>query len=319
MQKNIDVIGVPFALGGSKSGSARGPAMLIENGLAAHLSRLGHKATYVDTRVNSEFSRHFSARDLHSKKVASLFAVQEVTKLAGAHVFIAHTLGHLPLVIGGDHSISLGTLSQYLDPVFSVGRRVGLLWLDAHYDAHTPTSSHSHYANGLPFASALGFGERSLASFRSTSNKKTMRRLKFAPYNVLHIGAGESDCESEEVALLDNLKVKRVTMADIRRDGFASCAGVLGTFLKEVDDIIFTFDLDAMRQDFVPGVSFQSQSGLLPWHAFMIADAVAHSGKLRQLEIMEYNPDFEESTPDGCPKTADFVLLFLERLFGVYK
>ena len=69
-----------------------------------------------------------------------------------------------------------------------------------------------------------------------------------------------------------------------------------------------------MHRDFVPGVSFQSQSGLLPYQALVIAEEVAHSGKLRQIEVMEYNPDFEEYTTTDSPKTVDFVFRLLEQL-----
>lgn len=315
MKRPIEVIGVPFAQGGRKGGSARGPQGLIAHGLLDFLCTRGLTPTYTDVQRLSASPEIFGASPVLSGPVRSHDAVLSVAKLAGARVFAAHTLGRLPLVIGGDHSISLGTVPQFLDPVFSHGRKVGLLWLDAHYDAHTPKTSHSHFANGLPFASALGYGERALGCYGAFGKAAQHRRLRFRPENVLHIGAGSSDCEPEEVALLQKLNVKSVTMADIHREGSEVLMRALDAFLHEVDDVIFTFDLDAMHKKFVPGVSFQSTGGLFPWHAFKIAQMVAASGKLRQIEIVEYNPDAEEYTSLGYPKTADFVFLFLEQLF----
>ncbi|OGZ06415.1 MAG: hypothetical protein A2845_01250 [Candidatus Lloydbacteria bacterium RIFCSPHIGHO2_01_FULL_49_22] len=314
MKRPIEVIGVPFAQGGSKGGSANGPRGLIENGLLDFLETNGLTSTYTDVQGTSMFPEIFSASPVLSGPVCSHDAVLEVAKLAGARVFAAHTLGRLPLVIGGDHSISLGTVPQFLDPVFSHGRKVGLIWLDAHYDAHTPKTSHSHFANGFPLASALGYGERTLGCYGAFGRAAQHRRLRFRPEHVLHLGAGKSDCEPEELALLQKLNVKTVTMTDVNRGGYKVLIDALDALLCEVDDVIFTFDLDAMHKKFVPGVSFQSTGGLFPWHAFKIADRIATSGKLRQIEIVEYNPDAEEYTDLGYPKTVDFVLFFLERL-----
>lgn len=316
MKKPIQVIGVPFAKGGEKGGSAKGPQELIANGLLQFLRDMGHEVTYCDVEAESESPEAFSSPPILSGCISSLDAVREVTKLSGARVFAAHTLGQLPFVIGGDHSISLGTVPQFLHPVFSRGRRVGLLWLDAHYDAHTGVTSHSHFANGLPFASALGYGERSLGCYGTFGEKQKRRRLRFQPPNVLHLGAGKSDCEPEETALLEKLGVKRVTMTDVHRSGFQTLMRALEEFLAHVDDVIFTFDLDAMHMNYVPGVSFQSTGGLFPWHALEMADAIQRSGKLRQIEVVEYNPEADEQVAFGCRKTVDFVFLFLERLFG---
>ena len=243
MRQPIEVIGVPFALGGSKSGPASGPAALIARGLMSHLSELSLVARYTDIRGVSPSSNIFSSAPVHSLPTYSENAVREVTRLAGAHVFAAHRLGRLPVVIGGDHSVSLGTLPQFLYPAFSYRRKVGLLWLDAHYDAHTPKTSHSHYANGFPFASALGHGNPSLGWYRNTRTSKKKIRMRFLPQHTLHIGAGGSDCEPEEVALLTKLGVKTVTMADMSRTSMGLCMKTLAEFLASVDDVICTFDL----------------------------------------------------------------------------
>ncbi len=211
--------------------------------------------------------------------------------------------------------MSIGTLPQFLDPALSAGRRVGLLWIDAHYDAHTPKTTHSRYANGLPFASVLGRGAKNLGSYRCDV-KGRKRRLCFHPRHTLHIGAGESDCESEEVALLEKLHVKRVTMRDIHHCGMPAIMEPLAHLLDDVDDVVLTLDLDAIRKDFAPAVSFQSKSGLLPSQLFPMLRLVAQSKKLRQVEIMEYNPDFEKFLVSGSPMTAHLVFSVLQELLA---
>ena len=309
--KFVDIIGIPFALGGSNPGPARGPMVLRDERIEERLQKLGHTTSFVDVREKTLLPEIFTATPILSSPICSENSVIDVSKISGAYVFRSLRLGHIPLVIGGDHSVSIGTLPQFLDPALSYGRHVGLLWIDAHYDAHTPKTSHSHYANGIPLATVLGRGSRSMGCYsRSDGGRK--KRLKFAPWNVLHIGAGSTDCENEEIELLDTLGVSRISMDDIHRDGIMRCIATLERFIHSVDDIIVTIDLDAMHKKFAPGVSFPSSGGILPGMVTMIAERVAKSGKLRQLEIMEYNPDNEEWDEAGNPKTAMLACVLME-------
>lgn len=316
MNGTIEVIGVPFSLGGKKRGSDRGPDALVENGLLTCLSTLGYEVKYQPCESVSKYSEIFPPCDDGGTQIHSFDAVQSVTKLAGARVFACHRLGNFPLILGGDHSISLGTLPQFLDPSICRNRNVGLLWVDAHYDAHTESTTASLYANGLPFAYALGNGEASLACFTHTDdNFSEKKRLHFDTNLALHIGAGDSDCEDEEKTLLEFLSVRNISMQDIHQHGDMSFTLPLEQLLSRVDDLIVTFDLDVMHQNFAPAVSFQSKNGMSPNQAFLIADMIRKSGKLRQLEIVEYNPDFEIQEL-GVPITAEFVKNFLIHIPG---
>jgi arginase len=319
MTQHVRVVGVPFALGGSKHGPAQGPSRLKEYGLIEHIASLGYSTSYVDIQKEGINPDAFTIATKSAGGVHALSSVREVTTLAGAHTFAAHRVGHFPLILGGDHSVSIGTLPQFLDPTISPSKKVGLLWIDAHYDAHTPNTTHSHYANGLPLASVLGRGSRKLGCYRSEGGISRKKRLHFLPQYVLHVGAGRSDCEPEELALLTKLGVKTVTMQDIRRGGVDAFVRPLLRLLCGVDHLIVTIDLDAIHQDYAPGVSFRSKHGMIPEEALLIGDIVRESGKLRQLEIMEYNPDFEEYTMAGSPKTADFVFRLLEQLLRASK
>lgn len=314
MKKPIHVIGVPFALGGKMTGPALAPDALINHGLLSHLQSESKDVRYIDTKRSSDNQGMFTSTPVLEGDIYSVKAVCEVTRTAGAHVFAAHRVGALPLIIGGDHSVSLGTLPQFLDPTFSFRRKVGLLWIDAHFDAHTPKTSHSHFANGLPFASALGHGEPKLGCYTYAPRGNRKRRMRFRPVYTLHIGAGESDCEPEEEALLLKLGVERITMLDIRHKGVVAFLNPLEQFLARVDDLILTVDLDAIQKDFAPAVSFQSERGLLPSQLSMMSNLIARSGKLRQIEIMEYNPDFELYTRSGSPITANLVFSLLGQL-----
>ncbi len=312
MKTVVDIIGVPFALGGSDTGPARGPDVLLREGLSVHLGRCGHPTTYTNVRDACATPEIFTAEPVHSGRVCSGKAVHLMSKLVGAYTFKSLRLGHIPVIIGGDHSVSIGTLPQILDPALSGGRRVGILWLDAHYDAHTPKTTRSHFANGLPLASALGYSDKNMAVYSRGTAGRRRKRLKFSPHNILHIGAGTSDCENEEIELLQRLQVKCITMEEIRSGCLGDWVDTLKCFLGAVDEVIVTLDLDAIRKDFAPGVSFPSNHGLLPSQMSLIAGCIAESKKLRQLEIMEYNPDHEQWDKDNFPITAMLVLNLAE-------
>ncbi len=310
----ISVIGVPFALGGIEDGPYFGPGALFRSGILCTLDALGHESTYRSLGdagnalvLSAEHRKRFPTGRIHYEH-----EVHEVCKLSGAAVFCAHRTGRFPLVLGGDHSISAGTLPQFLALPETQGRRVGLLWIDAHYDAHTDRTTHSHHANGLPLASVLGRGKRSLGVYQSNARKSA--RVAFSPPLVLHVGAGYSDCEPEEIALMQKLNVQTLTMADLSEQLDVPVLKLaVEALLSRVDDLIITFDLDAVHEEHAPAVSFRSKHGMHPEQLFMIADLIKQSGKLRQLEIMEYNPDFEV-VKDGVPVTASFVHAFFRRL-----
>ena len=104
-------------------------------------------------------------------------------------------------------------------------------------------------------------------------------------------------------------------MQDIHEKGSVVCHAPLSELLARVDDVILTLDLDAIRHDFAPGVSFQSKNGMLPSQLFPVLRELAVSGKLRQVEIMEYNPDYEKQNTNFSPVTAHLVFDILQQLF----
>ena len=103
----LDVIGVPFALGGAKPGPARGPSTLYNEGIVDVLSDAGFEVRYVDIASHADAEKAFSVRTNPRARVHSREAVKEAVQLAGAYVFASHRLGNIPIVIGGDHSISM--------------------------------------------------------------------------------------------------------------------------------------------------------------------------------------------------------------------
>ncbi len=292
MNRPLTVVLVPFSGGGRDPGPQTGPDALVELGLLTCLSE-NHQ---VRCRDVSRMYPSWPSRGMQPGRVFGADDVEAMSRLAGAEVFAAHRLSQVAVVIGGDHSISLGTVSQPHHPDLYPGSSVGLLWIDAHYDAHTISTTHSKYANGLPFAAALGRGSAWCASHMRTP--RGWRRLRYAPQDVLHVGAGELDCEKEEVQLLDELGVMRVTMHGVHTRGMAHLRSAVENFLQRHDKVVVSIDLDAIHSRYAPGVSFPNQTGLHPFHLGLIGEMVSSHGGLIQIEVMEYNPvrDIEQKT-----------------------
>jgi arginase len=293
MSHRAVIILAPFSGGGRSVGPADGPGVLMKLGLAEHVSRFCDVSLLNASEI---FTATWPNRPMHPGRIIGGEEVEHVARLLGALVFSAHRTSRIPVVVGGDHSVSLGTVTQVCDRDLYPGCRTGLIWIDAHYDSHTVRTTHSRYANGLPMAAALGAGNLRYAQRRKSS--RGWHRLVYDPKDVIHIGAGKIDCEPEEVALLHRLGVHCVTHDDIFTHGIAYLGSSLREFVGKYEKLVVSMDLDVIDKAFAPGVSFQNAHGLHPVHLELISRIVRTHGGLTQLEIMEYNPlnDVEHKT-----------------------
>jgi arginase family enzyme len=210
MFRQIDLIGVPSEAGG-QNGTSGGPDV-IGPFLAQLLS--GERdlfAQYWNIRDHAHSPYLFMQR---GKKCGNVYYQKKIAKIAdmtAGHVSASLAVGHLPVVLGGDHSVAIGSGRAACDPDFLHKKTVGMIWIDAHYDAPTEKTSHSHNANGMPLATLLGHG---LELFRPSRikhdgvGKYTVPCPTFLPQNVLHLGAGTVDCEPR-MELLDDWGSKR--------------------------------------------------------------------------------------------------------------
>lgn len=303
MCRNIDVIGVPFDLGGGRSGAAAGPAAFIESGILNELEMAGHTVAYKDLAYLLEPPPplYKKARTQYANEVSGAIAA------LAAHTFVALRLGHTPLVLGGDHSIAVGSIGAALNPDLLRGKTLGLVWIDAHYDAHTGRTSVSGHANGMPLASLLGRGSRAL--------RAPIGCRKIHPKNVLHVGAGKADCEPEEIALLRRLGLQYYTDEDICSDGVLSICDAYDSLCTRVDAVWVSFDLDAANKFWAPGVAFPNTRGFEYQTLFQFVDHLASCEKIIGADIVEYVPEREVHDAFGSPQTAMLATDFATRLF----
>ena len=188
--------------------------------------------------------------------------------------------GAFPLIIGGDHSIAIGTWSGVAR---FVGAPVGLLWIDAHLDSHTPETSYSGAIHGMPLACLLGRGDKRLLGLGIPG-------LQLDPRHTVVLGP--RSWEAEEAAFLARMGVRVIGEDEIGERGLAACfAEAAAIVTGAANGFGITLDLDAFDPAAAPGVGSPEPDGLPAREVRDGLQRLAASGGLRALEIVEYNPD----------------------------
>jgi len=258
-----------------------GPSAMRVAGLEARLEGLGHQVTdggniQVDVAETLAFGNP-NARYL--KQIA-----ETCTRTADA---VVKTLEDkmTPLVLGGDHSLAVGSVSGVAEFYRRQSQRIGVIWIDAHSDINTPDTSPSGNVHGMPLAALLGSEPAELARIGTTSPK-------VLPAHTVLVGIRNLD-EREKVAVRDS-GVHVFTMKDIDRQGIASIveqavqlagAGTAG--------IHVSFDIDVCDPLIAPGVGTPVKGGLDYREAHMVMEIVADSGLITSLDLVEVNPTLD--------------------------
>ncbi len=259
----VDVIGVPMDLGADRRGVDMGPSAVRYAGLQAAIEGLGIRAVdrgNIPVRVVESASPEEAAA-----KYLPIIA-EACERLADA-VADAIALGALPLVLGGDHSIAIGTLAGVAR---TRGRAPGVIWVDAHGDINTPITSPSGNVHGMPVHFAL-------------------EAHSVAPERIVFIGL--RDVDAGEKRAIRELGVRAFTMSDIDRIGMARVIEeALAIACDGPGSLHVSFDMDGIDPTEAPGVGTPVRGGISYREAHLLMEAVAASGALGSLEITEINP-----------------------------
>lgn len=281
----VEIVGVPMDLGGNRRGVDMGPSGMRYAGLAEKLSEIGYR---VHDRGNIRVADPDEGRATHTvKKVAAgdiargrslAHNVAEIVRVCEELAVIVADIaraGNIPVVLGGDHSLGIGTIAG-LD---RAGKRAGVIWIDAHGDINTPETSPSGNVHGMPFAVALGLaGDPFPAALRATTDGRCGVLMA-----VRDIDAGEK-------TNITKAGVTTITMADIDRTGMAAAMERAIAVAGQAGGIHLSLDMDALDPDEAPGVGTPVRGGLTYREAQLAMEMLAASGKLRSLEIAEVNP-----------------------------
>ena len=188
----------------------------------------------------------------------------------------------LPVVIGGDHSVAVGSVAATAASARRRRRALGLLWVDAHGDMNTPSTTISGNVHGMPLAALLGPEPVELAAIGDTTPT-------IQPDRVALVGVRSLDQRERDLAR--NAGVHVFTMSDIDRTGLARVTRrALALILRGKADLHVSFDLDVCDPAIAPGVGTPVRGGLNYREAHMLMELVAESGRLRALDLVEVNP-----------------------------
>ncbi|MFN0158937.1 MAG: arginase [Bacteroidota bacterium] len=296
---NIHVLGVPMDLGSGRRGVDMGPSAIRIAGLSDRLKELGNRVIDegdLDIKNVEELRvGEMKARYLREITRASKLLATKVDKI------ISH--GHFPLVLGGDHSIAVGTISGIAAFAKRKRKKMGLLWVDAHGDINTPATSPSGNIHGMPLAAVLGLGPRELAHVGGN-------HPKVDPENVALVAIRSLD--DGEKKHLKQTGVHVFTMPDIDRQGIHR---VMKKALARVSDgtdyVHVSFDLDAVDPTVAPGVGTPVKGGLDYREAHLIMEFISDSKVMTSLEIVEVNPILDEHN-----SSAAFAVELVQSAFG---
>jgi arginase len=279
---SVHIIGVPLDLGGNRRGVDMGPSAFRIAGIGERLASLG-LAVVDEGDLVAPIPETKSLGDPSKKYIREIARVCE--KLYKSSLAVLEK-GALPLVLGGDHSLAAGSVAATADYVRREQKPLGLLWVDAHGDMNTPSSTNSGNVHGMPLASLLGPEPAELSRIGGFSPK-------VSPDRTVLIGIRNLDEREKE--LMRSSGVRVFTMKDIDRSGIAAIVEeALAIAGKETAGIHVSFDMDVCDPTIAPGVGTPVKGGLDYREAHMVMEMVADSGLLRALDLVEVNPILDD-------------------------
>jgi arginase len=295
----VHLLGVPMDLGSGRRGVDMGPSAIRIAGVAHRLAELGHKVVDEGDVV----IKNMEALKVGNERARYLSEIARASGIIARKIERVVGLEHFPLVLGGDHSIAVGTFSGIAAFARQHGRKTGLLWIDAHGDINTPDTSPSGNIHGMPLAVLLGFGPSELISIGGGCPKVD-------PANVALVGVRSLD--TGEKQRLKETGVQVHTMSDIDRHGVHRVMKkALARVTDGTDYVHVSFDLDAVDPTVAPGVGTPVKGGLDYREAHLIMEVIADAGVMTSLEMVEVNPILDQGNA-----SAAFAVELVQSAFG---
>lgn len=292
----IELIGAPQDLGQIHRGVDMGPSAVRVAGVVARLESLGY--TVIDrgdiecASMSTAVEGDPTARYLEPVVVASRRLAEATEQAARA--------GHFPLVIGGDHSVAIGTMGG----VATVEPRHGLLWIDAHADYNTPATSPSGNIHGMPVAAILGDGPDSLVNVADVNPKA------LEDHTVI---IGLRSVDREEAERLKASRIRYFTMHDIDLRGIPSVLEETVAVLTAdgVDRVHLSFDADAIDPRHAPGTGTPVRGGFTYRESHLMMEQLAEADIITSAEFTEVNPILDDQN-----QTAELIVELIGSLAG---
>ncbi|WP_037081653.1 arginase [Neorhizobium vignae] len=295
--KDITLIGVPLEEGSGRGGCAMGPAAFRLAGIVKALEGLGFRV------VDNGDLRPEPATDLPERKDAkNLPIVAAFTRALETRTYEMARAGTIPVIMGGDHALSMGSVPGMARYASEIGRPLFVLWLDAHTDFNTPETSPSGNIHGMPVAFFTGQAE--FAPILDST------RPKVDPKNVFQIGIRSVD-EIERKLIADH----GVNVFDMRAIDEHGIAAIMRQVIAAVNDanglLHVSLDVDFLDPDIAPGVGTTVPGGATFREAHLIMEMLHDTGLVASLDLVELNPFL-----DDRGKSARIMVELAASLFG---
>jgi arginase len=291
----IDIIGVPIDLGADRRGVDMGPSAIRYSHLQKKLEELGYDVRD-EGNVEVPIAEMCKITNPNLKYIDCIIPVSR--RIAGA-VATSIQAKNFPLVLGGDHSLSIGSVRGA-----ARNKKIGVIWIDAHADFNTAETTPSGNIHGMSLAVLAGFGDKSLVQLWD----ETIPVID--PSKIAVIGA--RDLDSGEKENLSKAGAMVMGMEQIDRYGMVSVVErAIERVSRDVDGIYLSLDLDALDPEHAPGVGTPVPAGLSQRETHLACELIAETGKLIGMDLVEVNPIL-----DGQNRTAALAVEFALSALG---
>ncbi len=294
----IEMIGVPLDLGANRRGVDMGPSAIRIAGITEKLKHIGHE-------VRDQGDLAITVPEVQTIIDPRLRYLPEITKAATSladSVSAALKHGSFPLVLGGDHSIAVGTIGGVARSLRARNEKLGVIWIDAHADMNTHETSPSGNIHGMPFAAVLGKGCVELVQVGGDYPKLDAE-------NAVLVGARNLDITEQELVRDSGISV--FTMEDIDQRGICPImTEAIRLATQNTDALHVSLDMDAIDPQEAPGVGTSVRGGLTYREAHTAMEMIAACGHLCSMEVVEVNPilDVRNTTAEVAAELVESAL-----------
>ncbi len=289
---NVHIIGIPMDLGQQHRGVNMGPSAVRYAGLAKRLRQIGH---HVTDQGNIDIPIRETVIETGDEDILPAMVAANEKIYAAARVAVE--CGNVPIFLGGDHSIAIGSIGGVTHQ-----ESCGVIWIDAHGDYNNPDISTSGNIHGMPLSILMGNGFDELVNIGRTG-------AKLRPENIVLIGIRDLDEKERQAIKKSGIQV--YTMRDIDEQGINNVIKNSMEKLSAVDRIHVSLDVDGIDPQFAPGVGTPVPGGLTSREAHLLMETIADSNKLFSMDIVEVNPML-----DRYNETAQLAIEITASLFG---
>lgn len=294
----IHIVGVPMDLGAGRRGVDMGPSAIRIAGVAEKLKVLGHIVIDEgDIPVKNP-----EQQKIRNERLKYLPEIVRACTFLGSKVEKIVSGGEFPLVLGGDHSVAIGTIAGISASCRKTNKKLGVLWIDAHGDLNTDKTTPSGNIHGMPLAVSIGLGAIELTSVAGDFRKVD-------PKNVVLLAT--RDLDDGERKHIRQHGINIFTMEEIDKHGMSVIVAKALRKIRDVDHLHVSFDLDAVDPSVAPGVGTPVKGGLNYREAHLIMEELNEYGKMASLEVVEANPIL-----DSRNQSAEFAVELIQSGFG---